>query len=252
MTAIFTFSEYLRQSFISDYHVPAERVFRVGAGINLDQIPEDGRAKDYSIPRILFVGVEFERKGGRELLQAFRRVRERVANAELHIVGPHAMGALPPGVIYHGHLSKSDPAQREKLDSLYRASSLFVLPSLYEPFGIAPLEAMLHEVPCIVTDEWAFRETVQPGVNGDRVVKGDAEDLADKMIRMLGNADRLAAMGRRGREMVLREYTWTAVASRIASALNTISKWNQPGHSASAATSSLSEGGATRARQLGI
>ncbi|MGH9518609.1 MAG: glycosyltransferase, partial [Terriglobales bacterium] len=122
----------------------------------------------------------------------------------------------------HGHLSKADPAQLERLESLFRAASLFVLPSLYEPFGLAPLEAMLYRVPCIVTDAWAFQETVLPGVNGDRVAKGDAEELADKMIHLLNNPDSLAAMGGRGRELVLREHTWSAVARRIGGALTAI------------------------------
>jgi glycosyltransferase involved in cell wall biosynthesis len=222
MSAIFTFSQYLRQSFISDYHVPAHRVFYVGTGIRAADAPDANTPKDYSIPRILFVGVDFERKGGSELLQAFGRVRKRIPNAELHIVGPHKLMNMPSGVVFHGHLSKADPAQREKLESLFQNASLFVLPSRYEPFGIAPLEAMLYRIPCIVTDAWAFRETVQPGVNGDLVAKGDAEDLADKMIGLLGDADRLAAMGKRGRELVLREYTWKAVAGRFAHALSII------------------------------
>lgn len=222
MNAIFTFSQYLRQSFISDYHVPAHRVFCVGTGFNVSGAPSADTPKDYSIPRILFVGVEFERKGGPELLQAFDRVRQRIPNAELDIVGPHKLINLPAGVVFHGHLLKSDPAQREKLESLYRNASLFVLPSRYEPFGIAPLEAMLHRIPCIATDAWAFRETILPGVNGDLVAKGNVEDLADKMIRLLRDADALAAMGKRGRELVLRDHTWHAVAGRFTQALSII------------------------------
>ena len=222
MSAIFTFSQYLRQSFISDYHIPANRVFCVGTGVNLSVPPVTDAPKDYSIPRILFVGVEFERKGGPELLQAFGRVRDRIPNAELHIVGPQKLIDLPSGVVFHGHLSKSDPVQREKLDSLYRDASLFVLPSRYEPFGIAPLEAMLHRIPCIATNAWAFRETILPGVNGDLVAMGNVDDLADKMIRMLGDANGLATMGMRGRELVLRDHTWQAAAGRFAQALSAI------------------------------
>jgi glycosyltransferase involved in cell wall biosynthesis len=224
MSAIFTFSEYLRQSFISDYHVPAERAFCVGAGMNLDQIPEDERIKDYTVPRVLFVGIEFERKGGPLLFQAFRQVRERIPTAELHVVGPHILEKIPAGVVFHGHLSKADPSQRARLGSLFQDASLFVLPSLYEPFGIAPLEAMLYRIPCVVTDGWALRETVQPGVNGALTAKGDVDGLADKMIRLLSDPESLAAMGVRGREMVLREFTWGSVVGRISEALQKVLK----------------------------
>lgn len=223
MAAIFTFSQYLRQSFITDYHVPAHRVFCVGSGINIAADATTKISQDYSVPRILFVGVEFERKGGPQLLQAFRRVSERIPNAELHIVGPGSLENLPKGVCFHGHLSKAIPEQREKLESLYRSSSLFVLPSLYEPFGIAPLEAMLYKVPCIVTDAWAFRETVRSGINGERVPKGDVEALSETIIRMLSDPDMLSRMGEQGRDIVLREYSWKAVADKMNNALDTIS-----------------------------
>ncbi len=219
MDAVLTFSEYLRQSFISDYHVPAKRVFNVGAGVNLTELPHLNLGKDYSSPRILFLGIEFERKGGRQLLSAFRIVRERVPNAELHIVGPAKLTETAPGIVFHGHLSKSDPEQRRKLDILFRESVLFVLPSLYEPFGIAPLEAMLYQIPCLVTDAWALREIVRPNFNGDLVTIGSIEDLAHKIVRLISAPERLAAMGLRGRDMVLQRFTWAAVVKQCIAAL---------------------------------
>ena len=220
MTAIFTFSEYLRQSFISDYHVPAKRVFNIGGGVNLTNLPVANPQKDYRALRILFVGTDFERKGGAQLLQAFRIVQESLAAAELHIVGPDNLDNPPSGVIFHGRLSRRDSDQNRKLDSLFRDSSLFVLPSLYEPFGIAPLEAMLYQLPCILTDAWALREQVTPGFNGELVPCGSVHQLAEKIVETLPNPERLAKMGQNGREMVLRHYTWPAVAGRISAVID--------------------------------
>jgi alpha-maltose-1-phosphate synthase len=216
MTAIFTFSEYLRQSFIGNYGVRPERVHNVGGGINLTDLPEPVAHKDYRSNRILFIGTEFARKGGPQLLKAFRIVRESIPSAELHIVGPGQLSDLPPGAFSHGHLSKNDPAQRLALESLFRDATLFVLPSLYEPFGIAPLEAMLYQLPAVVTNAWALAEFVNPGVNGDVVDKGSVDDLAKTLIQLLSNPDRLAAMGQKGREIVLSRYTWTSVVERMA------------------------------------
>ena len=222
MTAIFTFSEYLRQSFIRDYRVPAERVFHVGGAVNLTQIPAPTPNKDYTANRILFLGTEFNRKGGPQLLEAFRIVRTSIPDAELHIAGPHTLDNIPPGVIFHGHLSKADPAQAAKLEDLFRTSTLFVLPSLYEPFGIAPLEAMLYGLPAIVTNAWALRECVNPGINGDLAEKGNAEDLAAKITQLLSDPNRLAAMGQQARELVLTRYTWPAVANRMSSTIKSL------------------------------
>jgi glycosyltransferase involved in cell wall biosynthesis len=222
MTAIFTFSEYLRQSFIRNYGVPAEKVFNVGGAVNLDVIPDPVPGKSYRSSQILFIGTEFTRKGGPQLLQAFRIVRQSIPSAELHIVGPTQVADLPPGAFLHGHLSKSDPEQSAKLDSLFRDASLFVLPSLYEPYGIAPLEAMLYQLPAVVTNAWALREFVTPGVTGATVEKGSVEDLATKLTQLLANPDRLATMGRQAREMVLTQYTWPAVAQRMAPILRSL------------------------------
>lgn len=222
MTAVFTFSEYLRQSFIRDYHVPESRVFNVGAGINLSTFPEPDPAKDYTTPRILFIGTQFARKGGPQLLEAFREVRQTIPNAELHIVGPTSVPDLPPGAFAHGHLSKASPAHAAQLETLFRQSTLFALPSLYEPFGIAPLEAMLYGIPAVVTDAWALAESVTPGVTGALVEKGSAPDLASKLTQLLSDPTKLAQMGCQGRDQVLAHYTWPTVATRMAAILPTL------------------------------
>jgi len=222
MTAIFTFSEYLRQSFIHDYRVPAERVFQVGGAVNFTEAPPAITNKDYTTNRILFIGTEFKRKGGPQLLEAFSVVRQAIPSAELHIVGPRTLDTVPPGVVFHGHLSKADPTQSAKLQVLFRTSNLFVLPSLYEPFGIAPLEAMLCGLPAAVTNAWALRECVTPGVNGYLVEKGNAQDLAAKITLLLSDPDRLAIMGQQAREIVLSRYTWPAVATRIANIIQSL------------------------------
>ena len=219
VTAIFTMSEYLRQSFIKNYGVPAAKVVNVGGAFNLNEIPAEQPEKSYAAPRLLFIGADFFRKGGAVLLRGFEAVLRRFPAAELHLVGPREFEAIPPGVIFHGHLSKQDPAQRAKLEELFRSASLFVLPSLYEPFGIAPLEAMLYQLPCVVTRGWALQETVVEGVTGELVEKENADDLAETLCGLLADPERMAAMGKAGRERARTEYTWAAVAARMAAAV---------------------------------
>lgn len=219
---MFTMSESLRQSFIDDFDVPPHKVVSVGGGVNFDDLPEAFQGKRHDTEAILFIGIEFERKGGWELLEAFKKVRERRPNAQLHIVGPKKLAipdALAEGVVYHGYLSKSNPATNAKLESLFQSSSLFVMPSRYEPFGIAPLEAMAHEVPAVVTNRWALRELVTPGQTGDHVECGSVDSIAETISRLLADPDALARMGRTGREKVLSYYTWSHVVERLLEAL---------------------------------
>jgi glycosyltransferase involved in cell wall biosynthesis len=231
MTRVFTMSEYLRQSFVRDFGVPPKRVITIGAGINLDAVPAYQEGKRYDGQEVLFIGKDFERKGGWVLLEAFRAVRERCPRATLHLVGPREL-SVPPGlaggVAFHGFLDKDDPADAARLEGLFRRCCLFVMPSLYEPFGIAPLEAMVHQVPCVVTDRWALREMVTPGETGDLAERGSALDLADKLGALLADPDGLRRLGENGRRLVLERYTWDKVARRLTDAVATPAEEEQP------------------------
>jgi starch synthase len=218
LDGIFTTSEYLRDSFVKDFGIPPSRVVNVGAGVNLDRIPALLNDKNYDTKQILFIGVEFERKGGWNVLKAFKILREKHKNAKLHIVGPRALMLpveLSRGVEYHGYLQKADPSHMKKMNQLFRRASLFVMPSVYEPFGVAPLEAMVNQIPVVVTNRWALREIVRPGFNGALVEPNNVDDLYETMARLLDNPEDLFRMGRNGRELVQTNYTWEHTASRI-------------------------------------
>jgi starch synthase len=214
---IFTMSDYLRESFVIDFGIEPRKVKTIGAGINFDLLPE-AETKNYDSKSILFLGADFERKGGRDLLRAFKIVRTVHRTAKLNIIGPrnlHIASDLSAGVEYHGFLSKKNPDDLTKLNQILHDSSLFVMPSLYEPFGIAPLEAMAHQMPVVLTNAWAFPEMVTPGLNGELVDCGSIEELAEKIIVLLSNPDKLKRMGKCGREFVLQKYTWQQVVSNL-------------------------------------
>jgi alpha-maltose-1-phosphate synthase len=221
---VFTMSEHLRASFIDDFGVPAARVVNIGAGVNLESVPQPRDWEEHPPGRqLLFVGVDFERKGGAILLEAFRAVKARFPDSVLHIVGPpklHIPASQSQGVVHHGFLDKSHPADQVILQQLLSTCSIFVMPSLHEPFGIAPLEAMLHELPAVVTDAWALREMVTPGRTGELVRRADSEDLADKLVSLLADPARIAGMGAAARSFVLGYYTWDSVVSRLLDAID--------------------------------
>jgi alpha-maltose-1-phosphate synthase len=229
LSGIFTTSDYLRDSFISDFGIASSRVVNVGAGVNLDRIPPPQNDKNYDSKQILFIGVEFERKGGWNVLKAFRILRAKHKTAKLHIVGPRTLKLpteLSQGVEYHGHLNKAHPDHMKKLNQLFAQASLFVMPSLNEPFGVAPLEAMANHMPVIVTGRWALKEIVQPGFNGALVEPNNVDDLYQTMSRLLDDPEDLRRMGRNGRELVLSNFTWEHTARRIIASVT--SRVNSP------------------------
>jgi len=229
MQMIFTMSEYLRQSFINDFGQPAGKVFCIGAGININEsvIQEianaDNSSKRYDTQEILFIGVDFQRKGGKCLLSAFRKVRSVFPQAVLQIVGPSKPlegFEAESGVVWNGFLNKNNPQESEKLTNIFNRVSLFVMPSIYEPFGIAPLESQLRSIPCLVSNRWALPEVVQEGKTGELVEPGNEEMLAEKMIHLLRNPDILQTYGTAGKSWVLDHFLWNKVVDRLEVCLN--------------------------------
>ena len=212
--AVFTYSEFARHSVIDDYGCSPDSVVAVGAGANqlLDSVGE----KDYTVPRALFVGVDFTVKGGHVLLEAWPIVRERVPDAELIIAGPtqEPKTGLPPGVSWMGWVD------RTRLASLYQSASVFVLPSLFEAWGHVLLEAMGHGLPCVGTSCCAMSEIIEEGVSGRLVPRYESEPLAEALIELLTDPAKTATMGHAAHANVLRGKRWSDVIDRVVAHLD--------------------------------
>lgn len=207
-TAIFTFTESLRQSFIDDFGVPPDRVVTTFAGPNLPRLPTDDdlqRPKQPQ-PTILFIGRQWERKGGPTLVAAFRRVRAAVPDARLLIVGCRPDIPPEPGVEILGLVSRDDTSERG-LTNLFLTSDVYCMPSRYEPFGMTYSEAMFHGLPCIGPRTF-MREIIDHEETGWLLAKDDPEELAGYLITALTDRARAKAMGATGRAKAQRLFRW--------------------------------------------
>lgn len=213
LRGIFVMSSWLASSFMTDFEVPAEKINVVGAGINTGALPSLS-ARDFSLARFLFVGKDFERKGGSVLLKAFAEVRRQIPHAELTIVGPF-LELDQEGVTCLGFLSHANPEHVAQLNKLFRSATAVVLPSIYEPFGISLLEGMAFGLPCIAADRCAMPEIVQHRKTGLIVAAENVSSLADAMLELARNPRDAEAMGRTGRRRVETDFTWDAVTRKI-------------------------------------
>jgi glycosyltransferase involved in cell wall biosynthesis len=224
--AIFPLSARLGQSFVDDFGVPPERVRPIYAGPNLDpavfpalrERPRDPRRP----PTILFVGLQFERKGGDVLVDSFRRVRAVLPAAELHLVGVPAGFVDAPGVTCLGVLDKNRPDEAARLADAYASADVFALPTRFEPFGIAYVEAMHFGLPCIGPNAWAVPEIVDDGETGFLIPVDDAEALAGRLLQLLSDPARARAMGAAARRKAEQLFTWPLVVERMTNVLATI------------------------------
>ncbi len=209
---VFTLSKYVQRSLTEDYGVSQEKVALVGAGPNVDvDCERDGVVKDFAGHNVLFVGLDGVRKGLPQLLRAFARVASVVPDARLNVVGVE--GRDTETVRYHGRV------YGEALKALYYESQIFVLPTLREPFGIVFLEAMWSKAVCIGTRIGAIPEIIEEGVTGFLVAPNDPDELADRMIYLLSNQQRLREMAESGYRVAKEKWTWDLSAKQILQSL---------------------------------
>jgi glycosyltransferase involved in cell wall biosynthesis len=133
----------------------------------------------------------------------------------LDIVGPREVQEpLPPGVVLHGRIDRSTPEGEQEYLDVYRRATAFVLPSLYEPFGIVFLEAMAWGLPCVVANRCAMPEIVDDGTTGRVVDPTDRDALAGALLELTDPAV-AHRMGGAARRRMEERFTWDAVAERM-------------------------------------
>jgi glycosyltransferase involved in cell wall biosynthesis len=201
-------SSWAAQAMIDGDDLAAPSTHVVGCGRNADTAPPRGR--DWSTPRFLFVGNDWERKNGDGVLRAFAHLRAAHPTAHLDVVGGH-----PPidmeGVTTHGRLDVHQREGRERLELLFGRATCFVMPSWLEPFGIVYVEAAAAGLPSIGTAVGGTATSIGDG--GLRVDPSDPAALVEAMT-CLAEPDRARALGDAARSRS-EHFTWRKVAERL-------------------------------------
>ena len=198
---VFTRSNYICRSLIVDYECPPEKAVCVYVGSNAHARQEIINPSRYSRKNILFVGVNWTGKGGPELEQAFRLVLERYPDATLTIIGSSPKINLPQVQVL-GHVPLVD------LPPYFEQASIFCLPTKYEAFGVAYIEAMEHSLPIVATNLGAIPDFVVEGENGYLVAPGDAQAIANALLDLLADPAKCQAFGEKSRTIYLERYNW--------------------------------------------
>lgn len=214
LDVIFTMSDWLRESIITDAVQDPGKVVTVGTGANIN-IPASPPQRKLSPPRFLFVGMRFERKGGSYLLEAFDLVRKERPDAELWIVGPEEPLGNQEGVRWFGRIDRSRPAGEAEIRRLYTEATAFVMPSVFEPAGIVFLEAMAYALPCVGSNCCAMPEFIAHAESGLLARRADSEDLAAQLLALASAPERAQEMGLEGYRRLTGRFTWEHVARRM-------------------------------------
>ncbi|MBL8764472.1 MAG: glycosyltransferase [Phycisphaerae bacterium] len=208
-------SNLTRSICVGRYGIDPSRIEVVYNGIDSASAqPADGTSIRTRDRIVLFLGRITMQKGPEYFIRAAKRVLEKVPDAKFVVAGSGDMAvrmieeaaALGIGhrVLFAGFL------RGPQVDRIYRMADCYVMPSVSEPFGIAPLEAMRNDVPVIISKQSGVSEVLTHALKVDF---WDIDEMANKIVAVL----RHPPLGRTMREhgsFELRKLTWEGAATK--------------------------------------
>jgi glycosyltransferase involved in cell wall biosynthesis len=220
-------SRWAADSVIRDYGADPARVHVVEWGANLAADVEAVAARPQppqNTVRLLFVGVDWARKGGAVAQDALVRLRRCGIDATLTVCGciPPS-GACADGVTVIPFLDKADPADRARLDALYRQADVFILPTRAECYGIVFCEASAYGVPSLAPATGGVSGAVRDGENGLLLPpEATGADYAAAIRSLLDEPGRFAALRRSSRAAFEDRLNWRVWGQRTAALIDAL------------------------------
>jgi glycosyltransferase involved in cell wall biosynthesis len=190
-------SDWAAQSAIDDYGIDPVRVVVVPFGANMDTDLSEEEAESAvagrpdEVCRLLFMGVEWERKGGPLAIEIAAELNAAGLPTQLDVVGPWPRGTERPAFVNPlGFLDKSSPAGRQKLRHLLLGSHFMVLPARADCTPVVLNEAAAHALPALATSVGGIPTIIRNGANG-RLFSADADaaEYAAYVIDTLSSQD---------------------------------------------------------------
>lgn len=188
-------SDWAAQSAIDFYGICPKKVSMIPWGANMDHVPASNglrASKDMARCSLLFLGVDWERKGGPIAYKVTDILRQRGVDATLTVCG-----CTPPEVVDSDwvkvipHLDKEDPDQQAMLSRLLLEANFLLLPSRAECFGIAFCEASAHGTPSIAPATGGISSAIAEGKSGFLLpFNADAQCYADLILSVWSSPQR--------------------------------------------------------------
>lgn len=215
------------------YGVDPKKLRQVSFGANIpDPGPEVARRREFTLHasqrkiNLLFVGRDWNAKGGDVALETVKLLRSAGLDAHLNVVGLSQFGS-EPYVHYHGNLNKGIQKDFGKLDQLYRESDCLIFPSKHEGSAITPREAAAFGLPTLAYRIEGLQSSVVDGQSGVLLEPGAGpQDFAEIMMGWVENPVSYQRLSLDARAFYESNANWAGVVSNLKRELDVLLKTN--------------------------
>jgi glycosyltransferase involved in cell wall biosynthesis len=222
-SAIVAWAAWTKEGLVDRYDVPPSKVHVIPPGVDYERWaaigPSEDPARDNATIRVLFVGGDFARKGGDDLLGAVGQLRSRGTDIVVDVV---TRDEVPPqqGVQVHHGLRPNEPA----LIALYQQADVFCLPTLGDCLPMVLSEAGAVGLPLVSTDVGAIGEIVRHEQTGLLVPVGDVTALAGALGRLAADGALRRRLGDEARRTVQSDFNAATNARRLVELLTSVAE----------------------------
>lgn len=216
-------SDFMREQLLSLFQVSGEKIVVVANGIELidgNVEPEEMFPFIKNKKYVFSVGRMVKEKGFETIIEAAKIAKEKGMTIYFIIAGKGPMleryrkmvteQELNHYITFIGYISEIER------NSLLQRCEVTVFPSLYEPFGIVALEAMILARPTIVSNTGGLKGIVNHKQTGLLMIPGDANSLLENIKWLQQNPQEGIEMGKKSRQMVVSLYGWKRIALQTA------------------------------------
>jgi glycosyltransferase involved in cell wall biosynthesis len=223
--AFIAVSKYVKthtEKYLSYHNKPIEVIFNPINTVLFK--PLDTRIEPNNIT---FAGTICEKKGVRQLIQAFPLVKEKIPNAILNLYGRDwlfpdgssfikmlqetelpKLGVIAKDIVFHGSISF------QEIPNAYAKAAVCVFPSHMETLGLVAPEAMAMEKAVVFTNKGPGSEIISHKVNGLLCNPHNPEDIAQKIVFLMEHTDIAIGFGKKAKEIVLEKFEITNLVSQ--------------------------------------
>jgi glycosyltransferase involved in cell wall biosynthesis len=224
-------SDWAAKTALNNYSVDQSKIHVVPFGANLtSETSLEGvkaviSARPANKLKLLFLGLDWRRKGGDIAVEVARQLIRMGIKAELHVVGPEIeeLNQLPDFVIPHGRIGKTTAAGREKLESLLADSHFLLLPTRAECYGVVFAEACSYGVPSVTTNVGGVGTAIKNGVNGWAFdLESDPSEYASYIFGLMSDYSRYKELALSSYNEYLLRLNWGAAGKRVKALLQSV------------------------------